>query len=241
MKFSSSLSALLLASMALTASADDLTRWDFNGPTATTVPGGTSSPTPSVGSGSARVVGGVTAPSFNSASADGGSSDPATAPNDFGWQTSSYPAASAADESAGVEFSVSTVGWEDIVISYDVRHSNTSSRYESVQYSIDGVTFTTYQYFTGAAGDTWFNHREVDLSGIAGVENNPNFKFRIVAAFEATAQGSGAPNYVASATSYATTGTWRFDYVNVAATAVPETSSALLALLGSTLALRRRR
>ncbi|MES2709611.1 MAG: PEP-CTERM sorting domain-containing protein [Verrucomicrobiota bacterium] len=243
MKRSFLLPALLFASVTA-ASALDITRWDFNGTSPTTVPGGASTPSPSLGSGTATVVGGVVgATSFGSGTANGGSSDPAvgTAP-DYAWQTSTYPAAAAADTSAGVSFAVSTLDLENIVISYDLRHSNSSSRYEALQYSTDGISFTTAAYFTGAAGDTWFNMRTVDLSGVPGVDNNPNFRFRIVAAFESTALGSGAPNYVASdtgGTAYATTGTWRFDYVTLST--VPEASSALLTLLGASLTLRRRR
>ena len=233
------LSALFLCTAA-SCPAVVISQWNFNGTTATAVPGGTSAPTPSTGSGTASLVGGTSSPSFNSASADGGSSDPVlTTPADYAWQTSSYPAATVGNETAGVQFAVSTVGYENIVISYDLRHSNSASRYEAVQYSIDGTNFTTIQYFTGAAGDTWFNNRTVDLSAIPAVNNNPNFTIRIVAAFETAATGTGLAGYRESQSAYATTGSWRFDMVTI--NSVPEPSASLLGLMGGAALLRRRR
>lgn len=227
--------ATLLAAGILSAPAQTITLWNFNGDSATTVPGGSLSPSPAVGSGTASLIGGVTgAASFGSGSSNGGSSDPAPGtPPDYAWQTTTYPAAAAANQTAGLLFSVSTVGFSNIQLSYDLRHSNTSSRYERVQYSLDGLNFVDSLVFDGNAGDTWFNGRTIDLSSVSGANNNPNFAFRVVAEWESTATGSGADAYAASNTgsSYAVTGTWRFDMVSV--TAIPEPSSAALFGLGS--------
>ncbi len=131
-----------------------------------------------------------------------------------------------------MQFNVSTLGFEDILVSYDLRHSNTSSRYEQFQYSLDGTNFVDFALFDGNAGDTWFNNRTIDLSSIAGADNNASFAFRVVAAF--------APNtsaYAASSSTYAGTGTWRFDMVTASGAAVaavpePETYALLVAGLG---------
>ena len=231
---------LLLANLT-NAHADIITQWNFNGPTSTTVPGGANSPTPSIGVGVASLVGGVTAATtFSSGTANGGSSDPVlTTPNNYGWQTTGY-ATNAADNSAGVQFSVSTVGYEDITINWDTRHSNTSSRFQRLLYTLDGTTWINSNFFEGAAGDTWFNNRTVNLSGIAAADNNSNFGIRIVSTL------NGSPGYTASTTgnTFANTGTWRFDMVTVnGVTAVPEPSSfALLSLVGiGGFALRRLR
>jgi hypothetical protein len=215
---------------------------NFNGLTSTTVPGGPNSPTPSIGVGVASLVGGVTAATaFSSGTANGGSSDPVlTTPNNFGWQTTTYAAQRTENRSRGVQFNVSTVGKQDIVVSFDLRHSNTSSRYEQFQYSLNGINFVDSTLFDGNAGDTWFNNRTVDLSSIAGVNNNANFSFRVVAAFDTL--GAYAPSN--NTATYATTGTWRFDMVTVnGVTAVPEPSSiALLSIVGiGGFALRRLR
>ena len=209
------------------AHADIITQWNFNGPSAAEVPGGVTSPTASIGAGFASLVGGVTAAGFSSGTANGGSSDPAPTGN-FGWQTTTYAAQGTANRSSGVRFNVSTVGRQDIVVSYDLRHSNTSSRYEQFQYSLNGTDFVDSTSFDGNAGDTWFKNRTVDLTAVAGVNNNANFAFRVVSAF---APSTSAYEASTLGNTYATTGTWRFDMVTV--TAVPEPSSiALLSLAG---------
>ena len=222
------LTAALLA--ATNASADTITQWNFNSvtPDANT---GTGSIIASIGAGSLSALAGVTT-SFSSGTANGGSTDTAPTADDSGFQTTGYAAQGAANKTRGVQYNVSTVGFEDIIVKYDLRHSNTSSRYEQFQYSLDGTNFVDFDLFDGNAGDTWFNNRTVDLSSIAGADNNASFAFRVVAAF--------APNtsaYAASSSTYAGSGTWRFDMVTASGTAVaavpePETYALLVAGLG---------
>ncbi|OQW75230.1 MAG: PEP-CTERM domain protein [Proteobacteria bacterium ST_bin11] len=226
---------LALSLVGASAQASVVTQWNFNSitPDSNT---GTGSILSSIGSGTAALVGGVTG-AFASGTANGGSSDPAASDNS-GWQTTNYAAQGAGNKTRGVQFNVSTVGYDNITINYDLRHSNTSSRYELVQYSLDGITFNDSTLFDGNAGDTWFKNRSVDFSSIAGVANNANFALRIVAAF-APASSVYAPS--SSTNTYATTGTWRFDMVTVSgspAAAVPVPAavwmmgSGLLGLLG---------
>ncbi len=132
-----------------------------------------------------------------------------------GWQTRGYQNQGENPGLVGVEFSVSTANYTGIVISWDQRHSNTSSRYCNLFYSTDGVTFTQAPNppFEGNLGDTWFNARTVNLSSIPGANNNPNFKFRISPVFDpATGSGYTATN---TGSTYASTGTYRFDMVTV--------------------------
>lgn len=215
----------------LNSQAETITQWDFNANTFSVSGGSTNAPNPAFGAGLASAVGG-TVVSFASGNSNGGSTDPDTTANDFGWGVTTFPASSGLNKSAGVQFKVSTLGFTDIKLAFDIRHSNTSSRYERVQYSLDGVNFVDTTGFTGAAGDTWFNSRLVDLTGVAGVANNANFAFRIVSEWESSALGSGADNFVASATTYAGTGTWRFDMVNVSGSAVPEPSAFSMGVVG---------
>lgn len=221
--------ALLLAAAGINAHANTITQWNFN-----SVPADSSTTTgssaASTGNGLASVIGGVTS-AFGSGSANGGSSDPVTT-DDTGWQTTGYAAQGAANNTRGAQFNVSTIGFENIVISYDLRHSNTSARHEQVQYSLDGNTFIDIALFSGNAGDTWFNGRTVDLSNISGADNNANFAFRVVAAFAPTTSAYAASN---SLNTYATTGTWRFDMATVsgtAVTAVPEPKNYAMFLAG---------
>ena len=224
------LSAALLA--VSNANADTITQWNFNSatPDAST---STGSIIASIGTGSLSALAGVTA-SFASGSANGGSSDTAPIADNSGYGTTAYSAQGAGNKTRGVQYNVSTVGFEDILVSYDLRHSNTSSRYEQFQYSLDGSNFIDFALFDGNAGDKWFNNRSIDLSAITGADNNANFAFRVVSAFAPTTSA-----YVAStaASTYATTGTWRFDMATVSGNVVvavpePETYGMFLAGLG---------
>lgn len=217
----------------ITASAQTITLWDFNANTFSSSGGSTNTPNPAIGFGTASSLGG-TVVSFASGNSNGGSTDPDTTSNDLGWGVTTFPAATGANKSAGVQFNVSTLGFSNIKITFDIRHSNTSSRYERFQFSLDGVNFTDSLGFSGPAGDTWFNNRTVDLTGFAGVDNNPNFAFRIVSEWESTATGAGGNQFIASngASTYAGTGTWRFDMVTVSSVAVPEPTALSLGALG---------
>jgi hypothetical protein len=205
-------------------------QWNFNGPTATTVPGGTSSPTPSVGSGTALFVGGTTATTpltdFPSGAASGGSSDPTpvTTPNtNFAWGSTNYAAIGTESRLRGVQFNVSTAGYQGITFKFDQRLSNTANNTYVVQYTtdrtvdtpvwIDAQTFTFTPAVAGT-GDVWYNQRSVDLTLFTNVNNNPNVAFRIVSAFDPT-----VGNYTAatSTATYAVTGTSRYDMVTVLA------------------------
>ncbi|MBC7939639.1 MAG: PEP-CTERM sorting domain-containing protein [Chitinophagaceae bacterium] len=232
-------SVVLVASLTLIAASSQaqiITQWNFNSPTpdAST---GTGSVLPSIGVGTAALTGGTTA-TFASGDANGGSTDPAVG-DDSGWNLTNFPAANAANKTAGASFFVSTQGFSNIVISYDLRHSNTSSRFEQVQYSINGgVSWVDAFPFDGNAGDTWFNGRTVNLSGVAAVNNNSAFAFRVVAAFipgNVVYQGS------ALGSMYSSAGTWRVDMATVTAVPEPGIYAMLLAGLAAVAFIARRR
>jgi len=218
--------SLAAAFAAGNAQAVVVTQWNFN---SATPDGNTGTGTilPAIGTGTASLVGGVTA-TFASGDASGGSSDSATG-DDSGWNTTSYTPQGTGNKTRGAQFSVSTVGFQNVVVSYDLRHSNTSSRYEQFQYSTDGLNFVDFMSFDGNAGDTWFNGRSVDLSGVAGVNNNANFAFRVVSAFAPSTTAYAASNPTST---YGTSGTWRFDMVTVSAAPVPEAETYAMMLAG---------
>jgi Ca2+-binding RTX toxin-like protein len=207
------LCALLAATLGVSSqpvfAATTLTQWNFNSnpADANTATGST---TPALGSGSATLVG--TTATFASGDASGGSSDPATG-DDSGWNATSFAPAGTANETRGVQFNLSTVGQQNIIVSWDQRHSNTASRFVRFQYTSDGSTWVNIDpLFEATAGDVWANGRSVNLSAISAVNNNPNVGFRVVAAFSPTTGDYAASN---PASTYGTTGTWRFDMVTI--------------------------
>lgn len=192
-----------------------ITQWNFNSvpPDASN---GTGSTNPSVGSGIMLNIGGTTA-SFASGTAGTGSSDPAPVDN-TGWGITNMPAQGTNNKTAGIHFSASTLGHENILITFDVRHSNTSPRHMQFQYTTDVTAatpvWTDFSLNAATEGDTWFA-RSYNLSAIAELDNNPNAGFQVVSAFEPSTSLYAASS---PASIYATTGNWRFDMVTISGT-----------------------
>jgi hypothetical protein len=184
-----------------------LAQWDFNNTNTLSV----TAPATSSGTGTASLLNGVTA-TFGT----GTLSDPAGVPGsaNSGWNTAGYPPQSTSNKTAGVQFNVSTLGYQNILLTWEQRHSNTAGKYSRLRYSIDGSTFIDGPLLTMTATNNSFVFYSANLSGVAGVDNNPNFAFAIVAEWEATAVGNTNSNYVGTVTSYSTGGTVRFDLVN---------------------------
>ncbi len=234
---------LALVATAGIANADIITQWNFNSlPNDNAAATGTL--TPNIGAGTASLVGGTTA-TFASGDANGGSTDPLTAlpglgTNDSGWNITTFAAQGAENAGRGVQFLASTVGFSDIIVTFDQRHSNTSSRFYAGQYTVDGgANWITAVTFEGTAGDTWFNTRTIDLSAVTAANNNADFGVRVVAVF-----ATGTSTYIATtantATAYATTGTARFDQVTVNGTVPTPGALALTGVAGLMVARRRR-
>ena len=232
-------SSILTATLALVALASAnaqtiITEWNFNSsvPDANTTTGTTS---PSVGTGTISLVGGTTANAF----AAGSTADTSTTTDNSRYPITGFPVLGTGSKTAGIQFDVSTVGFTDISFAYQIRHSNTSANTHALLYTLDRLasapvwTEAALFTFTPAAsgtGDTWYS-RSVNLTSVTGLNENANAAFRIVSAFDPV-----TGNYLASrsTSTYATTGIFAFDLVQVSG--IPEPSSA--ALLGfGTLAL----
>ena len=240
------------ASLTAAASAQ-IAQWNFNSnpSDANTATGIT---TPNIGAGTLSNIGGTTT-TFASGDASGGSSDPASG-DDSGWNLTTFPAQGLGSGTAGIQALASTAGFSGISVSWDLRTSNSGSRYYQFQYSLNAsAAIPSYipfggdanNVFTSGGGDFWNNNNSVDLSSIAGASNNPDFGFRIVSVFSPVGftnltpvtfgpnEGYRAAN--ADDRAYASSGTWRFDMVTV----VPAPGALALLGLGGLVGLRRRR
>ena len=229
-----------IVAVAFAANAAPIIQWNFNSvpPDGNT---GTGTTVPNInltGSASITLLGGVSNPGFFSGV---GSSDPAPSDNSA-YQTTSYAPQGTENGLRGVWFAGSTVGYQDIVISFDQRHSNTASRFAQVEYTLDGgVTWNLGGLFEAdLGGDRWYNLRTVDLTSVAGANNNPLFGFKVVAVF---APGTGQYAASTSGSNYGTTGTWRFDMVTINGNLIPEpgTIAALAVGVVGLMARRRRK
>ncbi len=206
---------------AFTANAQNIiSQWNFNSvpPDANTATG---TLLPAVGSGTVTAVGGVNGTGFASGTASGGSSDPSTGDNS-GWALTSFPAATVDNKSAGFQFAASTAGRSNIVVRFDLRHSNTGPRHFTLQYTADvtatPVVWSDFITDSTTAGDVWNNGRTYDMSIVTTLNNNISAGFRVVAAFSAATN-----SYVAAQTgsAYAGTGTWRVDMLTIRDTTYP--------------------
>jgi len=226
--------ALGIAVLQGSAQAATLTRWNFNtvpSPDANAVTGTLS---PSIGTGTVLRVGGTTG-TFVTADDGGSSTDPQVG-DDSALDTTTYPAATALDRTAGVEFRVSTVGQQDVQVIFDQYFSATSSRYSQFQYSLNGTNFVDFGSQVVGVTNTWSDNNTFNLSSILGANDNASFAFRIVSAFAPNATG-----YLGTGGTYATDGSWRFDMATVEATPIP-TPALLPGLVGmGVAALRKKR
>ncbi len=206
------------------AKADTIADWTFE----TSLPSGTGPYSPEVGSGSATAVGLGTI----SNPAGNGSSHSFSA-NGWNVGTSYY------------QFQVSTLGYNNVTLSYDQTSSNTGPGLFNLEYTTDGVNFFTvssgYSVLANASPNPVWNGTtssslysfNYNLSSIAGLNNQSVVDFLIVDASTTSANGG----------TVAGTGTDRVDNVIVTGSLapVPEPSTLALGALGAVAGLLRLR
>lgn len=193
-----------------------LANWTFNSEPPDSDPL-TGLDTPALGSGSALALG-VT-PGFNLGSV----SDPASLGTDnSGWSTRDYAPQGTENKLRGVQFGVSTVGYQDVLLTWEQRHSARASRYVRLQYTTNGVDYLDDAVLDLGGQQNNFVFLWRSLAAAGGVNDNPNFGFRLVAEFEDTAGGGTNAAYAPTdpTQSYGASGEIRFDMVNVFANPV---------------------
>jgi hypothetical protein len=83
-----------------------------------------------------------------------------------------------------LEFALPTSGYENIIVKFATRRSNSGAGTQTWFYSIDGSTYTSFTTVIPNNGDPAL--ATLDFTATSGVNNNPNFKLKVE-----FAQGSG--------------------------------------------------
>ena len=182
-------------------SAVDICSWNFD----------TDSILPTTGSGTLSLIGSVTSDGFN------------TGNTGRAWSTTGYPAQGTNTRTAGLYIEVSSLGYNNISLAWNNRHSNTSANREVLFYTLDKTASSPVwmqaAMYNATAGDAWLAS-SFNGSSISGLANNSNLAFKIVSSFADTTNTA----YVASNSSstYAG-GKWRWD--NIILSGTPTTPS----------------
>lgn len=192
---------LALALAAFSANAQTpITQWNFNAENVT----------PNLGTGTLTLIGG-TAESY----ATGNDITPDT--TDKALNITTFPAQGTAAGTAGISAMVSTNGYNNIIVTYDRKGSNTASRWEQFEYTIDGSNWVSLGnnngLTTNVPGGTLWPTTTYNLPATAN--NNPNFGLRMVSIFQPSTTA-----YQPIGTTYGVNGTWRFDNLTVSGTAI---------------------
>lgn len=204
-------------------SQNTIALWNYNTITGTPV-----APIADVGTGTSQVVGSLVvataATGMDPIINDGCGTQNGTNPG--AWSFTANPGAT--NESSGVQYNTSTVGFQNILFTWDQRWSNTATNTVRVQYTLDGTTWTNFtmtstnttfcngsidngRFQNNGVGDQ-YRRISVDFSAITGANNNANFGVRILAAYYQT---TAEFRQTATPTLIATAGTWRFDNVSI--------------------------
>ena len=118
--------------------------WDFN-TESTAANGGVYA-----ASSSLALVGGTTATFATGSPLD-------TATTNRAYNTTTYPAQGTNNLTAGILFRVPTTGYTNITVRFDVRWSNTASKYLRFQYTTDGMNWINGPQLVAGGGDQWYS------------------------------------------------------------------------------------
>ena len=183
----------------------------FNANSQTTITAWTfdnSSTNPTTGSGTLSIIGGTTQNSTAFLSGNGSGS--------LSYSITNFPAQENNNGTAGYQFMVSTVGYSGIILKFDPRGSDSSSKWQQYEYTTNGGT--TWNLIRNNNGGLTNGFTTTPMINITltdpACNNNAQFGFRIVSILN-----PATSNYepVFSTATYATTGVWRIDNVRVEA------------------------
>ncbi|MFV0327084.1 MAG: sialate O-acetylesterase, partial [Bacteroides xylanisolvens] len=182
---------------------------------------------PYTGNGLFNLVGGVQSAVYNGGITPGASSAEGSSGVTEGKSlgTNNYPSQGTNPKTAGFEITISTIGYKNIQISADIRHSFGSSNTFVLQYSIDnGNTWTDVHTFDKVTTrDLWYL-RAYDMSEITEVNDVSELKIRYVTDFDGNQYISSDPTRT-----YTNKGDVRFDNIRVTGESI-NTSATIVKL-----------
>jgi len=257
-----------LAVLAGRAYGGVITQWSFT----STVAAPDNSPSPTTGNGALTSLGMTNSYTYANGEGPGSTtSDDIAQPGgtratEFGWRIrgnsnskNSGPGKangwnnSAPNYTQGIQANVDTTGFTDIGVSFDWFCTSAGVGNLQPQYTIDGTDYINIGPDLVAKSNDWYggaNQPDVtlDLSGIAGVSNDPTFGIRLVSVQPVStdsnfASTNGDGNYASAAGGdyNNNSGNWSFNNITITGTAVPEPTSAGLLAIGALGLIRRRR
>jgi hypothetical protein len=252
------LACVFSCSVSLPSVAATIAQWNFNQAIADNV----NSPAPSIGSGVATIVGMRTGANPTPERGDilnaGGtpsSSDPGV-PN-TAWRVRGNNTNGWSGDTqllSGAQFKASTVGYNNITVSFDLNATDGSPRHAQLMYTTDGTNFSPLGALldNNPFSDAWHHGITYDFSAIPAANNNANFGFKVVSAFSpvefTNANGVQPANTAFQRTNAGdqvyngTAGNYRFDMVTFSGTLiVPEPTAGILAGMALTIAIAFRR
>lgn len=198
-----------------------ITQWNFN----TALPPDnvltTGSTLPSIGSGIISLLGGA-GPSNTSPFNAGTDNDYFTNGTDnSGWNITKFPVQSAGNKTAGIQVAFNTTGFQNIVLKFDEKHSNSAANTSVIQYNPDTLNTTGWidiqinKLIASPSAANWQTHT-VDFSAIPAVNNKPRMAIRVVAAFDPADGANYISTLAQTAAAYNPTGgTIRFDMITI--------------------------
>jgi hypothetical protein len=125
------------------------------------------------------------------------------------------------------QFAASTIGFQNVTVSFDQISSSTGPGVCALQYSTDGITFTQFgstyivsnaPAWSSSSYNAFYSH-SYNLSAVSALNNAPVVYFRVVAAVNLSS--SAATNTPQGTTTIAATGTDRIDNFTISATTIP--------------------
>lgn len=199
---------LVVLLMTTISFSQNIAQWNFDNTTPATAM------LPTTGSGTFTTIGGVVDNLTSNVMPAGNP----TATGNLAYSIKTFPVTLTGSGTSGFQFNVSTVGFTDAInVTFDPRGSNTASRFQQYEYSINGgTTWIVFGNNGGLLTNSFTSTPMVTLIMPPNASNQPGFAFRIVSIFNPSGSDYSAVGYAATpVANYSAAGAWRIDNFTV--------------------------